>query len=362
MKSIVAFLVICIFLSCQSKVPPAKPLLTLETVYNDSTYQLTGVAVSKTGRLFTNYPRWSSTYRYGVVEIKNGSPVPYPDSAYNNWTPQDSGLKKWICAMAVTIDDQDNLWVVDPASPQLEGVIKNSQKLVRINLSKDSVEQTYSLAGTTDNGSYINDVRIDTHSHTAYLTNSTEGGIVIVDLLNGQSRQVLQGTPFVMADTAYTLTYDQHLVKAGGLNVHFNSDGIALSPNGQYLYFKPLSDDRLFRVKTALLRAPHVPTSQIAAHVEMLGHFTTTDGMTMDTKGNLYLGDLEKSAIIRIDSSLHETILVSDPRLIWPDSYQITDDGYLYISCSQIQLQPGFNEGVNKRTSPYTIFRVKLHD
>jgi hypothetical protein len=238
MKPIFALLVISSFLSCQSKAPLPKPLLTLQTVYTDSTYQLTGVAVSKTGRLFTNYPRWSSTYRNGVVEIKNGKPVPFPDSAYNNWAPQDSGLKKWICAMAVTIDDQDNLWVVDPASPQLAGVIR----------------------------------------------------------------------------------------------------------------------------KTALLRNPKVPTSQIVAQVEILGHFTTTDGMVMDKNGNLYLGDLEKSAIIRIDSSLHQTTLVSDPRLIWPDSYQITDDGYLYISCSQIQQQPGFNAGANQRTSPYTIFRVKLPD
>jgi sugar lactone lactonase YvrE len=362
MKPIFVLLVITSFLSCESKAPLSKPLLTLEIVYTDSTYQLTGIAVSKTGRLFTNYPRWSPTYHYGVVEIKNGKPFPYPDSAYNSWTPQDSGLKKWICAMAVTIDDQDNLWVVDPASPQLAGVIKNGQKLVRINLHKDSVEQTYSLVGTTDNGSYVNDVRIDTRSQTAYLTNSTEGGIVIVDLLTGHSRQVLQGTPSVMADTAYTLTYNQHPVKVGGLNVHFNSDGIALSPDGQYLYFKPLSDDKLYRVKTAVLRDPKIPTSQIAAQVEMLGHFTTTDGMIMDKNGNLYLGDLEKSAIIRIDRSLHQTTLISDSRLIWPDSYQITDDGYLYISCSQIQQQPGFNAGVNKRTTPYTIFRVKLPD
>jgi hypothetical protein len=155
MKIIFAILIISSFLSCEFKPLLRKPLLTLETVYTDSTYQLTGIAVSKTGRLFTNYPRWSPTYHYGVVEIKNGRPFPYPDSAYNSWTPQDSGLKKWICAMAVTIDDQDNLWVVDPASPQLAGVIKNGQKLVRINLHKDSVEQTYSLVGTTDNSSYV---------------------------------------------------------------------------------------------------------------------------------------------------------------------------------------------------------------
>jgi streptogramin lyase len=28
----------------------------------------------------------------------------------------------------------------------------------------------------------------------------------------------------------------------------FNSDGIALTPDGQWLYFKPLSDDKLYRI------------------------------------------------------------------------------------------------------------------
>jgi sugar lactone lactonase YvrE len=362
MKQITAFFAIILFVSCRTPSGSPTSLPALETIYADSAYQITGVAVSKAGRLFTNYPRWSSTYRYAVVEIKHGKGTPYPDTTYNSWTPADTSLHKWICAMAVTVDDQDKLWVVDPASPYLKGVVNNGQKLVRINLLTDSVERTYLLAGATDNGSYLNDVRVDTHSQTAYLTNSSEGGIVIVDLATGHARQVLQGTSSVMADTTYHLTYNQQPVKANGLFVHFNSDGIALSPDEQYLYYKPLTDDKLYRIKTDWLRDASLPAAVLASRVELLGHFTTTDGMIMDKHGNLYLGDLEKSAIIKIDTALHQTTLVSDPRLVWPDSYQITDDGYLYISCSQIQQQPPFNEGVDKRTAPYSIFRVKLPD
>jgi hypothetical protein len=53
------------------------------------------------------------------------------------------------------------------------------------------------------------------------------------------------------------------------------------------------------------------------------------------------------------------TTLITYDRLIWPDSYSIAD-GYLYISWSQIQKQPEYNNGVNKRTSPYTVYRMKL--
>src|ERR1700744_20926 len=149
MKPFIILLAGSLFFGCHSPSPGATPGSRLETVFIDSSYQLTGIAVSKTGRLFVTYPRWSSAYRYGLVEIRKGKPVPFPDSAYNSWKPQDSGLNKWICAMAVTIDDQNHLWVVDPASPRFSGVVKNGQKLVRINLRNDSVEQTFPLANTT---------------------------------------------------------------------------------------------------------------------------------------------------------------------------------------------------------------------
>ena len=52
--------------------------------------------------------------------------------------------------------------------------------------------------------------------------------------------------------------------------------------------------------------------------------------------------------------------LIVDDRLIWPDSYSVSTDGYLYISCSQIHKQPEYNNGENKRESPYTIYKLKL--
>ena len=32
-------------------------------------YQVTGIAVSKNGRLFANFPRWSNDYKYAVAEV-----------------------------------------------------------------------------------------------------------------------------------------------------------------------------------------------------------------------------------------------------------------------------------------------------
>jgi sugar lactone lactonase YvrE len=337
------------------------PASSLNLVFSDSTYQLTGVAVSKEGRMFTNYPLWSDIYKYAVVEIKDSThAVPYPNATMNSWQPGDNGMAKWVTVQAVHVDDNNSLWIVDPASPKQKGVYQNSQKLVKINLSSNNIERTYPLTGTTDNQSYVNDVRVDTKTQFAYLTNSTEGGILVVDLTSGKVRQVLQGHYSVTSDPSYTLTIDGKEVKKNGAPFKTNSDGIALTPDGKYLYYKPLTDNKLYRIQTNYLKDTSLTALELGAKVEDLGRFTTTDGMVFDKQGNLYLGDLERYRIVRIDSSLHMTELIRDNRLIWPDSYQVTDNGYLYISCSQIHKQPEYNDGVNKRTSPYTIYRIKL--
>jgi len=340
---------------------PLLPSSALEAVFSDNTYQLTGVAISKEGRLFTNYPLWSDTYKYAVVEIQTGNQVqPYPNTTMNSWTPGDSGLNKWVCVQAVYVDPGNTLWVVDPASPKQNGVYMSSQKLVSINLSNNTVQRTYSLAGVTDNQSYINDVRVDASGGHAYLTNSSEGGIIIVDLNTGHARQVLQGNYSVTADETYILSIDGQQVNKSGAPFTGNSDGIALSPDGAYLYYKPLTDKELYRIETTSLLDTTLPSTVLAARVEDLGTYTTTDGMEFDRQGNLYLGDLEQHRIMKIDPSLKMSVLLQDDRLIWPDSYSISSDGYLYLSTSQINKQPDFNGGTSKRTSPYAIYRIKL--
>lgn len=311
--------------------------------------------------MFTNYPRWSDIYQYAVVEIKPGNQrIPYPDPEMNSWQPGQAPQDKWVCVQAVTVDDSDRLWVVDPASPKMQGVYENGQKLVLMDKLTNTPMRTYPLAGVTDQQSYINDVRVDTASGTAYLTNSTEGGIVVVNLRSGKARQVLQGTPSVTADPGYTLTIDGRPVTKNGVPFKSNSDGLALNPDRTYLYYKPLTDDKLYRIRTEDLRDSSLSTAELASKVEFLGRYTTTDGMIFDKKGNLYLGDLERYRIVKIDSARRMTTLVQDSSLIWPDSYQVTDDGYLNVSCSQIHRQPEYNNGVNRRTSPYSIYRIKL--
>ena len=351
-------------------VPPPRPEAKagptidpkLEELFGDNKYQLTGVAVSAKGRLFTNYPVWSPVHKYCVVEVTSKTDSkPYPDEEWNSWKPGDDGSKKFVSVQAVHVDDQDKLWVVDPANPGFAGVYKESDKLVRINLATNKVERIYSMKGVTDVGSYINDVRVDSKRQVAYMTNSNQGGIVIVDLKSGKARMVLKGAPPTLTDPSYKFMVDGREVAPDGKPLKVNSDGIALSPDSDWLFFKPLTDDKLYKVKTADLRDAKLKDSDLASRVVDLGHVNITDGIAADKHGNLYFGDLEKSSIIKISSRLEKTTLVTDPRLVWPDSYAISKDGaYLYLSTAHIYEAPPFNKGIDKRTLPYGLFRLKI--
>jgi sugar lactone lactonase YvrE len=333
----------------------------LEQVFSDDTYQLTGVAVSKDGRLFTCYPLWPGPHKYGVVEIfPNNKVRPYPDEAMNSWKEGDDGKNKWVCVQAVYVDEENYLWVVDPACPNMEQVYDNSFKLVKFNLSNNQIEKVYRFDGVLGDKSYINDVRVDTRRKVAYLTNSNEGGIVVINLQTGKIRELLSNHFSVKHDPAFTLVVDGKEFKKKGKPVHLQSDGIALTPDGEWLYYKPLTDNKLYRVRTEFLRNEELSEDDREDAIEDLGRFAVTDGMIFDKSGNLYLGDYQNYKMTQITPDHNREDIVTDRRLIWPDSYSISEDDYLYISCSQINKQPDYNEGENKRTTPYAIYRMKL--
>jgi sugar lactone lactonase YvrE len=338
---------------------------SLETVFEDNTYQLTGVAVSKSGRVFTNYPRWSTTYKYALVEVGNNNSVkPFPNEEWNLWNVEKGGNKQnhFLCVQAVVIDDKDVMWVVDAGYAKNADGNDKGQKLVKINLKTNAVEKVYPLAPILSAKSYANDIRIDTKKQITYLTNSGEGGIIIVNLKSGKVRQVLWGSSVTKADTTYIMNRNGQELLSNGKPFHVHSDGIALNPDASQLYFKSLTDTKLFRIATADLNNSSLTEEQLLNKVAFLGNFTTTDGMAFDKKGNLYLGDLEKRALIRLTPMFKiETIIPANEELAWPDSYHVSSNGWLYISLSRIDEEARFHNGVSNRKGAFKIVKVKLN-
>ena len=331
----------------------------LELVYQDSMHQFTGISVSPQGEVYVSYPRWAGPYRFAIVKVKDAmNATPFPDTAMNSWDETQPGLSKWVCVQNTYFDDAGTMWVLDPAAPQLQSIKGKGAKLVKMDAAGKPA-RVYGLSSFLQDTSYANDVQVDTKLSYAYLTDSKIGAIIVLNLATGKGREVLRGQPSTLSDPAYHFVIDGHEMMKNGKPAKFNSDGIALTPDGQYLYYKSVTDDKLYRIKTEALRDESLSEAALGGKVEDLGHFCSTDGMVFDKDGNLYLGDAPNYRMVRIDKNLKMTTLIKDNRLIWPDTYFIRD-GYLYITCSQIHKQPEYNEGNNKRTTPYAVYRMKL--
>lgn len=330
----------------------------LQLMYKDDTYQLKGAAKESNGPLFVSYPRWSETYKFGVVRVDDSDAVAYPNLFTNQWAPEQDGRNKWVCVQSLFIDDSTHLWIVDPGAPMMDQIQGNAAKLVQLDWY-GNVARTYNFMGKIGASDYISDVRVDVARQYAYLTECKTGSLLVLNLSTGNIRRVLSSHSSTKSDPAYKLMIDGKEFSKNGVPVKINADALALTPDGNWLYYKPLTDDKLYRIKTEYLRDNAISDADMGSKVEDLGHFVPADGMTFDKAGNLYLGDIAQSRVIKIDSGKRMSTLVQDDKLIWPGSFSIAD-GFLYISNAQIQKQPEYNNGTNLRTTPYTVYRWRL--
>src|SRR2546421_4554826 len=75
----------------------------------------TGLAVSKSGRIFVNFPRWGDPVEYTVAELKNGQALPYPNLEINRINDAEPG-KCFVSVQSVVVDEKDRLWILDTGS------------------------------------------------------------------------------------------------------------------------------------------------------------------------------------------------------------------------------------------------------
>ena len=144
-----------------------------------------------------------------------------------------------------------------------------------------------------------------------------------------------------------------------GKPVRIHVDGIALDPDSRFLYYHALTARTLYRIHTDYLKNPLLSEKQMGTHVEKLANTGPVDGMVMDDGYNLFLTLPDESAVKRYrtyDGTL--VTLAQDNRMVWPDSISISPDRNLYITDSQFNRLPYFNNGIDRRTLPYKVFRV----
>jgi sugar lactone lactonase YvrE len=331
----------------------------------------TGVAVSKDGRIFVNFPRWGDPVEFTVAEIKEGKAIAYPDADINK-LKTGAEADHLISVQSVTMDSQNRLWIVDTGSINMQPIKPGAAKLLCVDLQTNQIVKRIDFPDTVAlPSSYLNDVRFDLtrgKEGTAFLTDSSDSGpngIIVVDLATATSWRKLNDDPSTKADQNFSPIVEGEPFMAREKNqppayVKIGSDGIAIDSQRGVLYYCPMASHRLYCVSLDALMNKDLSDADVAKQVkEMPPRDFASDGLICDKDGTLFLTDYEHNAIHFLSKDKYP-IFVSDPRILWPDSMAIGPSMYLYFTANQLQRQAKFHDGKDLRQRPFVLFRAPI--
>ena len=364
-----------------------------------------GLAISSTGRFFATYTRGTYAYTLGEVVNKTAE-IPYPSLSHQvtvsqlNTTWSDipfgsNNVTGLISVQALYITPENSrrpetLWVVDTGRPTVldatgTPIMPYAQpggpKILAISLKNDTIYSTYTFPASIHYpDSYMNDIRLDLRPNitssgagVAYIVDSSDEGrpgFIILDLGTGKSWRRLtqdQSTLRVPRDVpSYQgRPFYQHSTGQPIQTFREGNDGIQISPDGETLFYSPLTSNTLYSIPTVNLRTdPANPLADLQAqnNVSSLGgRGGNANGFEGDNQGRIYMCMPEHNAVYVYDpKTLLVEPFVRDPRIIWPDGASVGQDGYLYVNVNQLPYQPNWNNGVDGRVFPGAVLRVRL--
>jgi sugar lactone lactonase YvrE len=336
---------------------PELPSSALETVANLD-HPPGNVAVAADGRVFfTFHPDGNPPVK--VAQLVGGTAVPYPDATFQQPSQTSGAAPHFQTPLAVRIDRQNRLWVLDHAE-----YARGQPRLLAFDLATNALVQRYDFPSeVAPLLSMLNDFQVAPAGDVVYVAEASpilrRPAIVVLDVASGRSRRLLENHASVEAQPYVLQAPGRDMVLFGVYDLRVPVDSIALDPDGGWLYYGPLSGDRMYRVRTRDLRDEGLSAEALATRVEDYGPKTISDGLTMDLEGNLYVSDPEHSAVLVLTPERRLRTLIKDPRLRWPDGFSFGPDGWLYVTASALQ-DVLFLDGTSVRAhAPYQIFRFK---
>lgn len=317
------------------------------------------LAVGPDGTVYFTFHPEAAPPGTKLAELRpDGAVVPFPDAA---WQTERDGEPYFVTPLALRTDSLGRLWVLDHGdygdeTPSLTAFDPTTRRLVH------RVEFTGDVA---DWGSMVNDFVVDAARGFVYIAEPSpfdfEPALVVYDVNAMTARRVLEDHESVDAEDHHVVVQGRFM-KAFGLPLQVAVDTIALSPDGEWLYYGALAGSAMWRVPTAALRDPSLDDDAVAAKVERYGPKPTTDGGVMGADGTLYLTavELDGIAVLRDDHTL--SLLAQDAeKLAWPDGLALSPDGqWLYVTASELHHVIGEDLDDLPAHRPYRILRLRV--
>ena len=259
------------------------------------------------------------------------------------------------------------LWALDQGFVAGEAEAPaGGQKIVVFDVRTGNTVRTIALDAVADRkGSFLNDIAVDEVRKIAYVSDSglrsapdNHAGIIVVDYASGRARRVLDRHPAVLPQPgAKVMSHGAEVWPGKPLVLGVN--GIALSPDGNTLYWTVTTGTHAYAIPTALLRDARARPATLAAAVRDLGDVGgNTDGIVTDKAGNLWITDVTRNGIVRYDPRTGTmTLQAASDGVRWPDTPAIGPDGDVVFTASH--LNGHFAGQVKAGEERYALWRLK---
>ncbi|MEM8875950.1 MAG: L-dopachrome tautomerase-related protein [Planctomycetota bacterium] len=326
------------------------------------------VAVSPDGRLFASIHPLEGR-RVNLVELlPNGGQRAYPSAAWAS-PPNERKAEGLTTVIGVEVDADGVLWVLD------NGTSGIGAKLVAWDTKAEKLIRTWPLDAAAVDNSFMQDLAIDPQQRKVYIADMagatpdhpSRPAFVVLDLATGNVSRRLEAHPLLQgeAETSFVAGGSQILNPSAtpsgepvdrvpGLNP------ITIDPAGQWVYFGAMRGTSVFRIATADLGDATLTDEQLAERIQRHGPKPVSDGIGIDTAGNVYITDLPGSAIgVLKPDGTYEQLIVDPNMLPWPDGMSYGPDGFFYVTVNQLHRHPWLNAGADHSMPPYRIVRFR---
>ena len=328
------------------------------TVAAKSPWMSNQSALTSYNHMFLGLPRYpghESTPGVGR-RLADKTVIAFPGNAWNDWKPGDSGKDSFVYVNGLHIFADDTVWVVDQgglrpdAAPvELSTPKPGAQKVVQLHPHSGKVLSVIRFDDEIlPTGAQLNDLRI--HGSTMYLTDSGTGALIVHDLSSGKTTRRLSGYPQMLGIPTTT---------AQGAHRTPKADMIEVSAAGDWLYWAAPTGP-LYRIPTRLLRNSRRTDAELATHIEHVADIPRSGGCAIDSRGNIYLSDLDNRQVVLLAASGKTAVLARNAKLISPDGGFISADRHLYIPAPQSSLTTLFGNPTDLTTKPFMIYSLKL--
>lgn len=317
------------------------------------------VASSPDGRLFYTYHMLHKPERFSeatVFEWRDGQGVPFPSQEMQT---------EFHGAMGITVDRQNRLWVIKPGA--LEG---KQTRLMAIDIARGDLIVDHLFE--KGEAGFAQDMRVSPDGETVFLADTglfkfTKASLIVFDVSSKTTRTILQGHPtvspqnWVMRKTngkPYKLAF-------GFLTFVVGVDGIALTEDGEWLYFATMSHDSVYRVPTDTLLDVSLNDDAVSEKVEFVGIKPMSDGIELLPDNTVIITDVENGGLAALSPTGDLRTLTKSTDVDWADSVTIAPDGSIWFTDSRLtdlidQFANPADEAAMLERGPYAIYQVEF--